>query len=82
MLCCVVPLLLTSYVICCCCFFYQNWEQRWTRRLAGRSRGSYLNEKIRSFEIQLEILEDEEARLLKVLHERDKKNSDTCNKEE
>lgn len=50
------------------------------RKLSGRSYGSHLNEKLRSYEIQLEILEEEEARLLRLLEERDNKTMETGEK--
>lgn len=50
------------------------------RKLSGRSYGSHLNEKLRSYEIQLKILEEEEARLLRLLEERDNKTMETGEK--
>ena len=50
------------------------------RKLSGRSYGSLLKEKRRSYEIQLEILEEEEARLLRLIEERDNKTSESGEK--
>ena len=52
------------------------------RKLSGRSYGSLLNEKLRGYEIQLEILDEEEERLLRLLEEQDNKTMDTVGKDE
>lgn len=45
------------------------------RKLTGRSYGSLLKEKLRSSEIQLQLLEEEEARLLRLIEQRDNEKS-------
>lgn len=53
----------------------ESWEKWMTRKLTGRSYGSLLKEKLRSYEIQLQLLEEEEARLLRLIEERDSEES-------
>ena len=67
-----------SYLLFC----LQSWEKWMIRKLTGRSYGSHLKEKLRSYEIQLEILEEEEARLLRLIEERENKSLDAGAREE
>ena len=60
----------------------QSWENWIVRKLSGRSYGSRLNEKLRSYEVQLQILEDEEARLLRLLEERQNNSVNACRNKE
>lgn len=53
----------------------ESWEKWMMRKLTGRSYGSLLKEKLRSSEIQLQLLEEEEARLLRLIEQRDNEKS-------
>ena len=57
-------------------FYLQSWEQWFVRKLSGRSYGSQVKEKLRSYEIQLQLLEEEEARLLRLIEEQQSKSLD------
>lgn len=57
------------------CLLLQSWEKWMMRKLTGRSYGSLLKEKLRSCEIQLQILEEEETRLLRLIEQRDNEKS-------
>ncbi|CAH3168353.1 unnamed protein product [Porites evermanni] len=54
----------------------ESWEQWFVRKLSGRSYGSQVKEKLRSYEIQLQLLEEEEARLLRLIEEQQSKSLD------
>lgn len=60
----------------------ESWENWVVRKLSGRSYGSRLNEKLRSYEVQLQILEDEEAKLLRLLEERQNNSVNACRNKE
>jgi len=59
----------------------ESWEKWMIRKLSGRSYGSHLKEKLRSYEIQLELLEEEEAKLLRLIEEQQNKALDASGKE-